>query len=205
MTSMMTSLMTTMRSDHGRCAWVEVINLVLVSVPPANDRRPYARSSKVTCTLQLGAMATDMRKSVLCAHTDSLTALFALLLPTLFICHCWVLYNSMPVKWYRPTAHSQNVRRLYNAQRLHWSLPCAEFYVLTMQFWENCNAPDMRHFIRFWIEYAFAFGNFCGPADLVSFTVTALIGLMTLPFDLLTSKYIGSLCDGLPSCQFWAS
>jgi len=34
------------------------------------------------------------------------------------------------------------------------------------------------------------------PADLVSFTVKALIGLMTLAFDLLTSKYVHGLLLG---------
>jgi len=48
---------------------------------------------------------------------------------------------------------------------------------------------DTSHgFVTYLIEYAFtfAFGNFRGPARLVSFTVTALIGLVTLTFDLLS-------------------
>ena len=52
------------------------------------------------------------------------------------------------------------------------------------------------------VEQAIFFKNVMPRPAYGALSVTALVGLMTLTFNLLTSKFTGHPCDGLPSSQF---
>jgi len=60
-------------------------------------------------------------------------------------------------------------------------------------------------FITYLMKYAFTFTSLCHGdfrgSPYAAMSLTHLIDLVTLTFDLLTLN----MCDVLPSCQFWIS